>query len=133
VTTYTEAPAVADAEDQLLSETFDPTDPDCPGHLPTDPPPVSCRPQPPALRPFKVYAFDSSRDQVDTLRKQRRPVEFQQILLHHPAHQIGHLDLGYTVTETALEAIAIEQRQEKLEILLFPIVRRSRHKQKMAR
>jgi hypothetical protein len=61
---YTEAPAVADAEDQLLSETFDPTDPDCPGHLPTDPPPVSCRPQPPALRPFKVYAFDSSRDQV---------------------------------------------------------------------
>ncbi len=35
------------------------------------------------------------------------------------------------VAESALEPVAVEQRHEKLEVLLLAVVRRRRHQQKM--
>jgi len=39
----------------------------------------------------------------------------------------------HAVPETSLEAIAVEQRQEKLEVFFFAIVRCSREEQEMLR
>ena len=39
----------------------------------------------------------------------------------------------HAVAEAALEAIAVEQRHEELEVLLLPVVRRRRHQEEVAR
>ena len=69
----------------------------------------------------------------DALGEERRAVELEQALLHHPAHQvrdIGHVD---PVAEAALETVAVEQRHEELEVLLLAVVRRRRHQQEVPR
>ncbi len=65
--------------------------------------------------------------------KSGRAVELEQVLLHHAAHQVGHVDLVHAVAELALEAVAVEQRQEELEVLFLAVVRRRGHQQEVAR
>ena len=65
--------------------------------------------------------------------KRGRPIELEQLLFHHPAHEVGDVDLVDAVAETALESIAIEQGEEELEVGLLAVVRRGGHQQEMAR
>ena len=65
------------------------------------------------------------------LREQRRAVELDQLLLHHPAHQVGGIDLVDAVAELAVEAVGVEQREEELEVLLLAVVRRGGHQQQV--
>ena len=65
------------------------------------------------------------------LGEQRRAVELEQLLLDQPAHQVGGIDGVDAVAELALEAVAVEQRHEKLEVLLLAVVRRGRHQQEV--
>ena len=69
----------------------------------------------------------------DALGEERPAVELEQVLLHHAAHQVGDLDLVHAVAELALEAVAVEQRQEELEVLFLAVVRRGGHQQEVAR
>ena len=69
----------------------------------------------------------------NTFRKERRRVELQQAFLHHPAHEVRHIRDVDSIPEASLEAVAIEQGHEKLEIRFLPVVRRRRHQQEMAR
>ncbi len=69
----------------------------------------------------------------DALREKRRAVELEQVLLHHPTHQVGDVGRVDAVAEAALETVAIEQRHEELEVLLLAVVRRRRHQQEMPR
>src|SRR5205085_11426759 len=64
--------------------------------------------------------------------KERSAVELEKALLHHPSHQVGHLDLMNAVAESALETIAIEQSEEELEVLLLAVVRRCRHQEEVS-
>ena len=59
----------------------------------------------------------------DALWKQGGCVEREQALLHHAPHQIGDIRRVHTVAEPALEAVAVEQRQEELEVLFLAVVR----------
>jgi hypothetical protein len=52
--------------------------------------------------------------------------------LDHAAHQVRGIDLVHAVAELAVEAVGIEQREEKLEILFLAVVRRCRHQQQVA-
>src|SRR5665213_1890317 len=61
------------------------------------------------------------------------PVELEQILLHHPAHQVRYFHLMHAVAESALESVAIEQREKELEILFPTVMRSCRHQKEMAR
>ena len=67
------------------------------------------------------------------LGKERRAVELDQLLLHHAAHEVGGIHLVDAVAELAVEAVGVEQRQEKLEVLLLAVVRRGGHQQQVAR
>src|SRR5690606_24251466 len=67
----------------------------------------------------------------DALGEERCAVELEQVLLHHPAHQVRNVDLMHSVAETALETIAVEQGEEELEVLLLAVVRRRRHQQEV--
>ena len=69
----------------------------------------------------------------DALREERRGVELQQVLLDHPAHQVRDIRRVNAVAEAALEAIAVEQRHEELEVLFLAVVRRRRHQQEVPR
>ena len=68
----------------------------------------------------------------DPLREERRPIELQQPLLDHTPHQVGDIDLVHPVAEAPLEAVAVEQREEELEIFLLPVVWRGGHEQQVA-
>src|SRR5206468_5892691 len=57
----------------------------------------------------------------------------EQMLLHHASHQPREINLMHTVAELALELVAIEQRQEELEVLFLAVVRRGGQEQEVAR
>ena len=59
-------------------------------------------------------------------------VELEQVLLDHAAHQVGDVGRVHAVAEPALEAVAVEQRHEELEVLFLAVVRRRRHQQEVA-
>src|SRR6185437_13129684 len=65
--------------------------------------------------------------------EERPAIKLEQPLLHHSAHEVRDLHLVHTVAEAPLEAIAVEQREEELEVLFLAVVRRGRHEQKVAR
>ena len=69
----------------------------------------------------------------DALREERCPVELEQALLRHPAHEVGDVDCVRAVAEPALEPVAVQQRHEELEVLFLAVVRRGRHQQEVAR
>jgi hypothetical protein len=69
----------------------------------------------------------------DALREERPAVELEQALLDHAAHEVGGLDLVDAVAEPALEAVAVEQGEEELEVFFLAVVRRGRHQQEVAR
>ena len=69
----------------------------------------------------------------DALGKQRPAVELQQALLHHAAHQVGDVHPVHAVPEAALEAVAVEQREEEMEVFLLAVVRGRGHQQEVAR
>ena len=68
----------------------------------------------------------------DALGEQRRAVELEQVLLDHPAHQVRDVRDVDAVAEAALEAVAIEQGHEELEVLFLAVVRRGGHQQEVA-
>ena len=69
----------------------------------------------------------------DALGEERRGVELEQVLLDHPAHQVRDVRRVDAVAEAALEAVAVEQRHEELEVLFLAVVRRRRHQQEVPR
>ena len=69
----------------------------------------------------------------DALGEERPAVELEQVLLHHAAHQVGDLDLVRAIAKFALEAVAVEQCHEELEVLFLAVVRRGRHQQEVTR
>ena len=69
----------------------------------------------------------------DTLREQRRAVKLAQVLLDHAAHQVRDLHLVHAIAEAALKAVAVEQGEEELKILLLAVVGRGGHQQKVPR
>ena len=60
-------------------------------------------------------------------------VKLAQVLLDHAAHQVRDLHLVHTIAETTLEAVAVEQREEQLKILLLAVMGRGGHEQKVPR
>ena len=69
----------------------------------------------------------------DALGEQGFAVELEQVLLHHAPHQVRDIDLARALAEAALEAVAVEQGEEELEVLLLAVVGRGRHQQEVAR
>ena len=69
----------------------------------------------------------------DALGEQRRAVELEQAFLHHPAHQVGDIRRMDAIAKAPLEAVAVEQRHEELEVLFLAVVRRGRHQQEVPR
>ena len=68
----------------------------------------------------------------DPLGEQRLALEREQVLLDHAAHharRVGGVDLRLVL---ALEAVAVEQREEELEVLLLAAVRGRGHQQEVA-
>ena len=61
------------------------------------------------------------------------PSNLSRFLLDHPAHQVRHVGDVDAVAEPALEAVAVEQRHEELEVLFLAVVRRRGHQQEVAR
>src|SRR5262249_2411486 len=57
----------------------------------------------------------------------------EQLLFDHPPHQVGSVDRMRAVAELALKAVRVEQRHEKLKILLLAVMRRGGEQQKVAR
>ena len=68
----------------------------------------------------------------DALGEERRAIELEQPLLDHAPHQVGDLHLVDAITEASLEAVAVEQGEEELKILLLPIMGRRGHQQQVA-
>src|SRR5262249_37768847 len=69
----------------------------------------------------------------NSFRKERRAVELEEVLLHHPSHEVGNVRLMNAVAEFPLEPIAVEQRHEQLKVLFFPVMRRRGHQQEVTR
>ncbi len=69
----------------------------------------------------------------DPLGEERRSVHFEDALLDHPAHEVRDVDLVGAVPETPLETVAVEQREEELEVFLLAVVRRRGHEQEVPR
>lgn len=65
------------------------------------------------------------------LGEQRAAVERQQVLLDHAAHQPTRVRPVHAGREPALEAVAFEQGEEELEVLLLARVRGGRHQQQV--
>jgi hypothetical protein len=68
----------------------------------------------------------------DALGEQRRAVELQQVFLDHAAHEISDVNLVGAVAELAVEAVAVQQAHEQLEVFFLAVVRRGRHQQQVA-
>ena len=60
-------------------------------------------------------------------------VKFQEVFLDHAAHKIAYIYGVNAVAELTLKTVAVQQGHEKLEILLFSVVRRGRQQEKMTR
>ncbi len=60
------------------------------------------------------------------------PIELQEILLHHPAHQVRDIHLVGPVPEFPVEPVCVQQGEEELEVLLLPVMRRRRHQEEVA-
>ena len=56
------------------------------------------------------------------LGEKGRAVELEQLLFDHAAHQVGDIDVVNAIAVLALKTIAVQQRHEKLEVLLFAVV-----------
>jgi hypothetical protein len=54
--------------------------------------------------------------------EERPAIELRQVLLDHATPQVGDLDLVDAVAESALEAVAVKQREEELEVLFLAVV-----------
>ena len=67
----------------------------------------------------------------DALGEERGAVELEQALLDHAAHQVRDIGAVDAVSELALEAVAIQERHEELEVGLLAVVRRGRHQQEV--
>ena len=61
------------------------------------------------------------------------PSNLSRCFLHHPAHQVGNVDLVHAITKAALETVAIEQRHEELKILLLAVMRGCGHQKEVPR
>ena len=59
--------------------------------------------------------------------KQLGAVELEQFFLDQTAHQVGHVHARGALAELAVEAVAIQQRHEQLEVLFLAVVWRRRH------
>ena len=85
----------------------------------------------------RVQAGLRVREQVrdgvrDALRKKRLAVELEQVLLHHAPHEVGDVGDMHAVAKTPLEAVAVDERHEELEVLLLPVVRGRGHQEEVA-
>jgi hypothetical protein len=49
----------------------------------------------------------------DALWEERAAVELEQVLLDHPPHQVGDLDLVDAVAKPPLEPVRVEEREEE--------------------
>ena len=67
----------------------------------------------------------------DPLWEEGCPVEFQEVLLHHPAHQVGNVHFVGAIPELSIEPVRIQQGEEELEVLLLAVVRRRRHQEQV--
>jgi hypothetical protein len=67
----------------------------------------------------------------DALGEERRAVELEQVFLHHPAHQVGDVGGMHAIAIAPLEAVAVQQRHEQLEVRFLAVVRRRRHQQEV--
>ena len=65
------------------------------------------------------------------LGEKGRAVEFEQFLFDHATHEVGDIDVVYAVAELALEAVAVEQGHEELEVFLFAVVGGGSHEEEV--
>jgi len=65
--------------------------------------------------------------------EQRLALEGEQVFLHHAAHQPVGIGPVHALPVLALEAVAIQQRHEQLEVLFLARVRGRRHQQEVVR
>ncbi|GBD26510.1 hypothetical protein HRbin30_01842 [bacterium HR30] len=56
------------------------------------------------------------------LREQRPPVELDQPLFDHAAHEVRDVHLVHAVPEPAFKPVAVQQGQEKLKVFLLAVV-----------
>ena len=65
------------------------------------------------------------------LREERRAVELEQLFLDQAAHHVAGVGNVNAVAELALEAVAVEQGHEELEVRLLAVVRRGGQQQEV--
>ena len=65
------------------------------------------------------------------LGEERLAVEAEEILLDQAPHQVGGIRGVNSVAELALESVAVEEREEDLEVLFLAVVRCGRHQQEV--
>jgi hypothetical protein len=75
-----------------------------------------------SLSAFLAAARSAKAGVRDALGKERAPVELEEALLHHAAHEVEDIDPVDRVAELSLEAVAVEKGQEELNVL-FPLSR----------
>ena len=67
----------------------------------------------------------------DPLGEQRLALEREQVLLDHAAHHTRGVGGVHLLLVLALEAVAVQQREEELEVLFLAAVRGGRHQQEV--
>ncbi len=67
------------------------------------------------------------------LREEARAVEAEHLLLHEAPHHVARVDHVDAVAELALEAVAVEERHEELEVLFLAVVGRRGHQEEVSR
>ena len=65
------------------------------------------------------------------LGEKRPPIEAKQLFLGETTHHIRRVGVMHAVAEATLEAIAVKERHEKLEVLFLAVVRRGGHQQEV--
>ena len=68
----------------------------------------------------------------DAFGEQGAAVELEELFLDHAAHEVGDVDLVDAVAEAALEAVAIQQGEEELEVGFLAVVGGGGHQQEVA-
>ena len=68
----------------------------------------------------------------NALREQRGSIEFEQILLHQSAHDVGNVDALIARPTGPFKAIRVNEGHEQLEILFLAVMRRGCQQQEMA-
>ena len=89
------------------------------------------------VRDMRIQRFLGRRQVVvggvgQSRREQLGAVELEQLFLHQAPHQVGHVHARGALAELAVEAVAIQQRHEQLEVLFLAVVRRRSHQQEVA-